>query len=191
MKSSRESVHRGQDWRERQGEGNVRTHKLLNRIHCTSCWNMSPSNIKTSEWSFHMLCVVSCMLFLFSSSHLFLECYFPSSFDFYQPYQYLLSLLQELFNKHLSAVKLAISPWGSRIVFFFLFLCRSLCVFCTASAPHPRGCGLSRITRKNGRRQRLVLGNLGINSKRMKLDTYFTSYTKTQLKIDLTVKSKN
>lgn len=46
MKSSRESVQRREDWRERAGEGNVKAHKLQNRIHCTSCWNVSPSNMK-------------------------------------------------------------------------------------------------------------------------------------------------
>lgn len=111
MKSSRESVHRREDWREREGEDDGRAHKLLNLIHCTSCWNMSPSNMKP-----HSGCVVSFLLFLFSSSLLFLESYFPSSFNFYQFYG--LSLLQELFHKHLSAVELALSPWGSRIVFF-------------------------------------------------------------------------
>lgn len=154
MKSSRESVHRREDWREREGEGDGRAHKLLNLIHCTSCWNMSPSNMKP-----HSGCVVSFLLFLFSSSLLFLESYFPSFFNFYQFYR--LSLLQELFHKHLSAVELALSPWGSRIVFFFFF-CADNCVSSAQLHLSSSSCGLSRIKRKNEKRQRLVLRNLGL-----------------------------
>lgn len=118
MKSSRESVQRREDWREREGEGNMRIH-TLESYTLYFLLEYDPQQHETSEWSFHMLCVISCILFLFSSSLPFLECDF--SFFLWLLSHYLLSFLQELFHKHLFAVELAIPPWGSTIIFFFLF----------------------------------------------------------------------
>lgn len=57
-------------------------------------------------------CFLACCSFLQLSP--FLECDFPSSLALCQ--LYLLSLLQELFHKHLSAVELPISPlWSVEI----------------------------------------------------------------------------